>query len=129
MNEYYFSKAFKEKRNKMKTLLIKGMNINSERQITCGLYAHGELEQMWGYDLVIAYKWGWIMDNVEDGIYDAKFVCPDNTIVKAKVFVWQKGDWIRSNGKPMMQGLVVKVGDNEYMKDAQEKYERKVEYI
>lgn len=126
--DYYKTKAFNNKRKRMKTLFIKGMDSNSERQITCGLYAHGELEKMWGYDLVIAYKWGWFID-VEDGIYDAKFICPDNTIAKAKVFVWQKGDWIRSNGKPMMQGLVVKVGDDEYMKDAQEKYENKREDI
>lgn len=119
---YYETKAAKRKRHKMKTLIIKGMDINSNRQHTNGLYAHGELEDIWGYDIVTAFKWGSFLYDAEDGIYDAKFICPNNTVVKAKVFIWCKFDWACP---PIMQGLVVKVGDDEHMKDAKEKYDNK----
>lgn len=125
---YYWSKAFKEKRDKMKTIVIKGMRYSDNRQITNYLYAHGELETKWCYDLVTAYKWGSFMLDVEDGIYDAKFILPDDTVVKAKVFIWQKGDF-KLLGKNLMHGLVVKVGDDSAMEDAKRKYESKQVYI
>ena len=125
-SKYYKSNAFKKKRRKMRTLLAKGMYFNSFRQHTNGIYAHGELEEMYGYDLVTVYNWGALMDDVEDGIYDVKFICPDNTIVKAKAFVWC-GKIIC--GERWMKGLIVKVGDDEFMKDAQEKYDAKAECI
>ena len=125
-NKYYKSNAFKRKQKKMRTLLVKGMYFNSNRQHTNGIYAHGELEKIWDYDFVTVYKYGAIMDDVEDGIYDAKFICPDNTIVKAKAFVWC-GKIIC--GEKIMKGLVVEVGDDEFIKDAQEKYDAKAECI
>lgn len=123
---YYKSNTFKNKQKKMKTIIIKGMHSEDDRQPTYSLYAHGELDQLWGYDLVTAYKWGVFMEDVEGGIYDAKFICPDNSVVPAKVFIWKKYAFKNKN---RMQGLIVKVGDDVFMQDAQDKYDRKQEDI
>lgn len=107
----------------MGRLIIRGMKYEDEdTPITNGIYAHGELEKEWGYDLVWIPKWRFVVD-VEEGIYDAWFILPNNEIVDAKVFVW------KSNGYEYKHGLVVKVGDGEYMEDAQSKYNRKAEVI
>lgn len=107
-------------------LTILGNKINSERQFTNGLYAHGELEEMCGYDLVTVTKWGAYMDNVKEGIYDANFICPNNEIVKAKAFIWC-ADVI--NNQRIMKGLVVKADDLKHILDAQKKYNSKTAFI
>ena len=107
-------------------LTILGNKIDSERQFTNGLYAHGELEKMCGYDLVTVTEWGAFMDNVAEGIYDVDFICPNNVIVEAKAFVWC-ADVI--NNRRVMKGLVVKVDDYKHILDAQKKYDSKAEFI
>lgn len=120
------SRAGKEKRKRMKNIIVKGMHIDNERQCTNFIYAHGELQDIWEYDLVTVFKFGCLLDDVEDGIYNAKFICPNNEVVKAKVFVWT-GE--RNGTKTWKKGLVVKVGDDKYMRDAQAKYDNKECYI
>ena len=92
----------------------------------CGIYAHGELEKVWGYDIVRIPKWNPFLHGVEEGIYDCWFVYPNSEIVDAKIFVWVCAVL---NGKPLKKGLVVKVGDDKYMADAQKKYDAKAEFI
>lgn len=121
------SRAGKEKRKRMRNMIVKGMYIDSERQHTNGVYAHGELEDIWGYDLVTVFKSGCYLYDTEDGIYNVKFVCPNNEVVKAKMFIWTVD--MENLKRPWKKGLVVKVGDNKFMKDAQTKYDSKTEFI
>lgn len=104
-------------------LIVRGMRIDdTDTPLTNSVYAHGELEKIWGYDLVWIPKWG-MLPKVNDGIYDAWFVLPNNEIVDAKIFIWLPKEW------NYMKGLVVKVGDDDAMEYAEKAYNRKADTI
>lgn len=103
----------------MQPLWILGNTIDSERQFTNNIYAHGELEKMCGFDLVTVAQWGTFIDNVDEGIYDAKFECPDGKVFDAKAFVWNADIF---DNRKYMKGLVVKADDEKYLVDATHKY-------
>lgn len=110
----------------MQTLTILGNTIDSERQFTNNIYAHGELEIMCGFDLVTVLEWGAFMDSVKEGIYDAKFECPDGRACNAKVLIWNADIF---GSQKHMKGLVVKADDEKYLVDAMHKYLTKAMYI
>lgn len=87
--------------------------------LTSFIYAHGELDDKCGYDLVYIPGYRSAYD-MEDGDYDVTFIYPDSTEVSAKLFVW-------TDKYGHHRGLCVDKTDLHYLKDAQKKYETKAE--
>ena len=126
----------------MNKLEVYGMTIDSEKQFTNGIYAHGELNTKCGYDLVWIPALGAFPSKAEnfhkDGIYPCTFIYPNGDKVDAQLFIWEATHYyttemplhgtIRTK-TTQIKGLVVKESDTECMKDAREKWEKMSEFI
>lgn len=88
--------------------------------VTYGIYLHGLLEKKNGFDMVN-------IDDLpkEDGMYDC-IVTIDDVQYTSMLFYWTLP---AINGKKLNRGYIVAVGDVVYMTDAQQKFERRAEYI
>ena len=88
--------------------------------VTYGIYLHGLLEKKNGFDMVN-------IDNLpkEDGMYDC-IVTIDDVQYTSMLFYWTLP---AINGKKLNRGYIVAVGDVAYITDAQQKFERRAEYI
>lgn len=88
--------------------------------VTYGIYLHGLLEKKNGFDMVN-------IDDLpkEDGMYDC-IVTINDVQYTSMLFYWTLP---AINGKKLNRGYIVAVGDVAYMADAQQKFERRAEYI
>lgn len=123
-------------------LEVQGILYGEDKQHTNGVYAHGELQDEVDYDLVWIPAFGALPykdESISDGIYDTVFVYPNGNTVKAKTFIWRATEYTTSkmlgtetiirHRYTKFNGLVVKDGDDEHMKDAMTKWEKCSVYI
>lgn len=87
--------------------------------VTYGIYLHGLLEKKNGFDMVN-------IDDLpkEDGMYDCTVTINDVQYT-SMLFYWTL---TTISGKKLNRGYIVAVGDVAYI-DAQQKFERRAEYI
>ncbi len=93
---------------------------DDEIPVTYGIYLHGLLEKKNGFDMVN-------IDDLpkEDGMYDC-IVTIDDVQYISMLFYWTLP---AINGKKLNRGYIVAVDDVAYIIDAQQKFERRAEYI
>lgn len=96
---------------------------NGDYESRCGdIYLHGKLDKDNGYDHCGIFSFP-----DEDGIYDCKVMMPNGDRRKAKLFYWsiRRDDGYGEHLWTMHRGLVVEIGDEEYMRDAQKKFDKR----
>lgn len=94
-----------------------------------GIYLHGDLQDISGWDLVQADAITRDqLDELEDGIYDTCVCYPDKTfdpfkndkVIRSKLFFW-KTDSVCN--RKQFRGLIVAVDDKESLEDAKKKFD------
>lgn len=114
----------------MKEITVYGMNfefknsyINDEsiyKNNTDGIYLHGNLERINGFDLVA-------MDHIptQKGIYDVNVILKNGNIHKAKLYFWT----VLFAKNIRNKGLICELDDTEANKYANVKYNANSEYL
>ena len=100
-------------------MIIKALTHDGGGKVTNGVYLHGELEQINGYDLVE------FEPPKADGVYGCFVHIKDETYV-AKLFYWKA----KIDEKVTMnRGLIVSVDNKDDIKYAQEKFKKRACWI
>lgn len=108
-------------------MLVYGLRIDFENYVpeleghsTDYVYLHGKVEKMNGFDLV------WVTEMpTEDGIYDCEVrTCNSEELIPCKFFYWTTETPFKRD-----RGLIVMLGDNEHMQDAQAKFDERTPYL
>lgn len=100
-------------------MTIKALGQNDSGKVASGIYLHGKLEDINGYDLVE------FEPPKERGLYEC-FVDIQGKIYEARLFYWQVE---LSIDYKMDRGLIVSIDDNDALVFASEKYLRSASWI
>ena len=84
-----------------------------------GVYAHGNLQDMAGIDYVYADD---DFDRDTERIEDVTAILPSGEERQARLFFWHRRTFSQA-------GLVVEIGDTDFMKDAQKKFDERAKDI
>ena len=112
-----------DKRPQHITNLLNG----DDYQFGRGIYLHGEMELLNGYDITI------FPDNdlpTENGIYDVEVRIGDNMYIDARMYLWYTKYSSREDDDRMeSHGLIVRLSDKDYVEHAESKYNELSEFI
>jgi hypothetical protein len=101
-------------------------NFDSEL-IACGIYAHSQLENKLGYDIVCPlfdHGTGELKDIKEDGIYDVEVIHHEQ-VIPAKLYYWKDN----THARGIHRGLVVLPEDEEGVQHAKKRYDQKASIL